>query len=128
MQTSAYEVRISDWSSDVCSSDLNEITGTVGVVAVASTPTAMGATIARNTFDGAGGSTVIGIVVAGGGATSTEVTANTFEDVGVPVLAAGVPDAAPLRVGDNEATGVSLGVLKLEIGRASCRERGCQYG
>src|SRR3546814_19604505 len=79
----------------------------------------MGATIARNTFDGAGGSTVIGIVVAGGGATSTEVTANTFEDVGVPVLAAGVPDAAPLRVGDNEATGVSLGVLMLGVAGAT---------
>src|SRR3546814_8084415 len=79
----------------------------------------MGAAVARNTFDGAGGSTVIGIVVAGGGATSTEVTANTFEDVGVPVLAAGVPDAAPLRVGDNEATGVSLGVLMLGVAGAT---------
>src|SRR3546814_10088471 len=33
-QKTAYEMRISDWSSDVCSSDLHEAPG-IGVVAIA---------------------------------------------------------------------------------------------
>src|SRR3546814_7825679 len=31
-QKTAYEMRISDWSSDVCSSDLQELLGVVGVI------------------------------------------------------------------------------------------------
>src|SRR3546814_2489907 len=34
MQKTAYEVRISDWSSDVCSSDLVEIPAAVGGIAI----------------------------------------------------------------------------------------------
>src|SRR3546814_19147386 len=41
MQKTAYELRISDWSSDVCSSDLTAITGNVncGIQALLGPPT-----------------------------------------------------------------------------------------
>src|SRR3546814_4659035 len=37
-QKTAYEMRISDWSSDVCSSDLFEVDGDGGVVVFAAGP------------------------------------------------------------------------------------------
>src|SRR3546814_2026671 len=70
-QKTAYEMRISDWSSDVCSSDL--------------------------------------LLVAGG----------PIVDV---LFRRGAFDAA-----DAAATGATLAAYAVEIGRASCRERVCQY-
>src|SRR3546814_10885794 len=90
-QKTAYEMRISDWSSDVCSSDL------IGEL--------------------------LGIVVAGGGTGA--------EDQVVAVAADGVV-AGPAR-----RDAISPAILvdhledrmeqRLEIGRASGRERVCQY-
>src|SRR3546814_3595070 len=82
-QKTAYEMRISDWSSDVCSSDLDEdlLPGDEVVVAVA-----LGARLQR-------------------------------ADIGARPRLGEVHGAGPL-AGDQ---------LCKEIGRASCRERVCQY-
>src|SRR3546814_1258146 len=80
-QKTAYEMRISDWSSDVCSSDLRAA-GQPG----AATP-------------GPGGAARPGYRLAGA-----------------------APAAAPARL-----AGRALRSLQPEIGRASCRERVCQY-
>src|SRR3546814_2307130 len=58
-QKTAYEMRISDWSSDVCSSDL-----TVGAMLIGSTPA-----MARDRYDDDGigaGEIIAGAVVLGG--------------------------------------------------------------
>src|SRR3546814_1086133 len=78
-QKTAYEMRISDWSSDVCSSDLL-------------------------------GSSVVWADVT----TTTTVPAPPSDTI-TQTSSAQVP-----------ATG-EVGVRQLEIGRASCRERVCQY-
>src|SRR3546814_1095684 len=81
-QKTAYEMRISDWSSDVCSSDLvndvlNTITYSVDVEYLIDTLAA--------SLSGSNGVTI------------------TYDDPGNTILISG------------------------EIGRASCRERVCQY-
>src|SRR3546814_8489991 len=80
-QNTAYEMRISDWSSDVCSSDL--LSSSVNEI---SSQVARSAQIAN-------------------GAVSEAETTNTQVQ--------GLVDAAH-KIGE-------------EIGRASCRERACQY-
>src|SRR3546814_2804575 len=79
-QKTAYEMRISDWSSDVCSSDL------------------AGEIVGSHVFD----------VVA-------ELGEDGAEDVRVDV------DAGPVEQRDLDRVG------RFQIGRASCRERVCQY-
>src|SRR3546814_7384422 len=83
-QKTAYEMRISDWSSDVCSSDLLLIADTVGV-ADDSLTRSTGDNATRLTLDGA-----------------------------VDGLKAG-------------RWVIVEGQRSDEIGRASCRERVCQY-
>src|SRR3546814_8122480 len=78
-QKTAYEMRISDWSSDVCSSDLS--------AATAVPPIALPAAMAR----------------------TVEAASDSLS-----VL---VMDISLWKIGDAED----------EIGRASCRERVCQY-
>src|SRR3546814_3803899 len=88
-QKTAYEMRISDWSSDVCSSDLN-LTITVGELEA-------GKSAAKPAQDDDGGkaqkSNALGLVVSD--------------------LPAARRKELRIRGG--------------EIGRASCRERVCQY-
>src|SRR3546814_990080 len=82
-QKTAYEMRISDWSSDVCSSDL------VGI-------------------DARGDRVIIARAEVAIGAIALPFAAHDYRDLGVRL---------PL----DEA------VDDLQIGRASCRERVCQY-
>src|SRR3546814_4451182 len=84
-QKTAYEMRISDWSSDVCSSDLR---------VAGSCPLWRG----------------IASVLQGSGAAC----------VGVHLLLQGGRVAAG-------QGGLRKGLLRGQIGRASCRERACQY-
>src|SRR3546814_7627100 len=88
-QKTAYEMRISDWSSDVCSSDLAvEIVGMqLGVMI-------------RHAAE------------QGDAADSVEVGRR---------LAGGEP------VGHFDHGALGIAVEQQEIGRASCRERVCQY-
>src|SRR3546814_3859445 len=91
-QKTAYEMRISDWSSDVCSSDLRQGM----MVAVVSA--------ARD---------IVGVLWLGGAPNLRLSTAR------VPCRACG--SDARQRLSTMQRS------LHLEIGRASCRERVCQY-
>src|SRR3546814_8247982 len=91
-QKTAYEMRISDWSSDVCSSDLLNQLSDIGRIK------------RRN---GAGSDGLLAVVTDGRGFAGVIVT-----------------------IKNEDATmSVRSGVIAMleEIGRASCRERGCQY-
>src|SRR3546814_5593186 len=92
-QKTAYEMRISDWSSDVCSSDLQDRTHLP--VDLAIDPFWPPAPLER-----ANNSVTIGNVIA-----------EAFErEIERPVVVKRIAQ------------------FELEIGRASCRERVCQYG
>src|SRR3546814_10342514 len=88
-QKTAYEMRISDWSSDVCSSDLN-----------ANEETEIKVTMLERITDA---------IAAFSGSLA-------FLALHVVWFAAWI--------GLNTIPGLPA----FEIGRASCRERGCQYG
>src|SRR3546814_8969766 len=85
-QKTAYEMRISDWSSDVCSSDLRNVGG------------------------------VVAVAMRHGEVAGRLGKARGFQQI----IDA---DAAPMRV-ELRPGGDAMDV---EIGRASCRERVCQY-
>src|SRR3546814_9216782 len=85
-QKTAYEMRISDWSSDVCSSDLDQLGDRLGVVAHV-------LLVEQDVV------LEVGLDLA-------------LDDLGDDVL--GLAGLLGLLVGD-------------QIGRASCRERVCQY-
>src|SRR3546814_5161454 len=90
-QKTAYEMRISDWSSDVCSSDL-ELSRTMANIAERSQRIIQDFVEKQHGVPGDGGGQALGI-------------------------------SDPLNVGNAflEMT------TKMKIGRASCRERVCQY-
>src|SRR3546814_2627779 len=87
-QKTAYEMRISDWSSDVCSSDLGYV--------------------AR-------------VENAGRRVSGRPATAIPIVIVGDQPASAAMSDTGAGRVP------VELAEIAAEIGRASCRERVCQY-
>src|SRR3546814_19738849 len=95
-QKTAYELRISDWSSDVCSSDLAPTRG------LPQTPAARGAP-----------TLTLRDVAANFPALRSPAPSRRAES------AAMTADQSPLSPPADAAT--------LEIGSASCRERGCQY-
>src|SRR3546814_19202322 len=103
-QKTAYEMRISDWSSDVCSSDLavlfNLLEGPIFL------------------FAGKGCRTVHVDVV-------DRIHDHAFEAISDDALKLDTV-ASQFLFGLLEQV-VGLGLLELEIGRASCRERVCQY-
>src|SRR3546814_2129133 len=83
-QKTAYEMRISDWSSDVCSSDL-----------------------ARQWLSGFGGSA------------GTLVVTTDFAGLWT--------DSRYWEQADSDLADTGIRTMRAEIGRASCRERVCQY-
>src|SRR3546814_2738046 len=91
-QKTAYEMRISDWSSDVCSSDLAEVVGPLDEpeveekVALGAPPELVGRSLEK---------------------TGQRPRRHPLGDLGRNAVAPGQGD-------------------RLEIGRASCRERVCQ--
>src|SRR3546814_6372150 len=105
-QKTAYEMRISDWSSDVCSSDLmthNHPTSAEGL-----TPAYLNGLLAE-TLPEARVETVNVIDAKTYGEQMVSTAGRVIIDV---TYAAGSPPNLP---------------RNLEIGRASCRERVCQY-
>src|SRR3546814_5524615 len=94
-QKTAYEMRISDWSSDVCSSDL-----------VAFPDTCVGTDSHTPHVD------ALGVIAIGVGGLEAETVM-----LGLPSMMR-LPDIVGVRL---------TGKRQPEIGRASCRERVCQY-
>src|SRR3546814_13476453 len=136
-QKTAYEMRISDWSSDVCSSDLTgvvvfregvftaggrveaarfnsptatntypfEATRADAIIGARFTRTGTGASVAR--FEASGG----------GAAVSDNINFLTVK-----------PTTVNISILPTSSAGLSAGDLwNDELGRASCRERVCQY-
>src|SRR3546814_13760810 len=114
-QKTAYEMRISDWSSDVCSSDLSG--GDISKSATQRDDIGVGQRLAR------------------------EIEAHTGQGTVVQELAylmrAGEPDAMDRMVGfafgglaiqllQQGKSGRMVALRDGKIGRESCRERGCQ--
>src|SRR3546814_5988024 len=99
-QKTAYEMRISDWSPDVCSSDL---------------------ALARPL--GRGGLQVVDRAAAGAGAPPRE----PGDDDLLRALHEDHRLDAPVDVRQEAIQRGGLGLVAREIGRASGRERGCQY-
>src|SRR3546814_8148370 len=95
-QKTAYEMRISDWSSDVCSSDLVDADVEDGEAAVAP-------------------GVALGIERADHGRDVGLQEADPHDDQG------------QREVEHRLARGVRNGADGVQIGRASCRERVCQY-
>src|SRR3546814_10280611 len=93
-QKTAYEMRISDWSSDVCSSDLPFYPERQAEIAQRRIARVMKVTAASN-----------------GAAKATQK---------LMIVIGEVKEIAPSRYGHKV-------VFKHQIGRASCRERVCQY-
>src|SRR3546814_8998010 len=94
-QKTAYEMRISDWSSDVCSSDLCEVWWNGGAFAD------IGPRVTQKSgFTAAGPYDIENVSID-----SYQIYTN-------------LPPAGAFR---------GFGITQMEIGRASCRERVCQY-
>src|SRR3546814_18843469 len=124
-QKTAYEMRISDWSSDVCSSDLVAYgTSKGGVVSL----TKYVAT--QHAAEGIRCNAIApGLIMTQAFANSGQTNLEPFMKqilsprVGQPKDVA----AAVAYLASDDAAYVTGTVLH-EIGRASCRERVCQYG
>src|SRR3546814_1735113 len=99
-QTTAYDMRISDWSSDVCSSDLHRRFA-AGI--------ALGKTVDHRRAE------------------ALLVVEHVMGNVDLLGDTAGVVDVASGAAGAAAMHGRTVVVELQQIGRASCRERVCQY-
>src|SRR3546814_12102945 len=106
-------MRISDWSSDVCSSDLLDLQRTVVVAPADGGVTNLSLTVGQVLAKGEAAMTYIDIREVWVEAAFRE---NSLENVAVGDPVEIVFDLLPGRVVEGR-----------EIGRASCRERVCQY-
>src|SRR3546814_4052745 len=119
-QKTAYEMRISDWSSDVCSSDLTATLGVDGTIIVAPSVLTNDQTIAGGFLTGAAGGGLVGVQQNGGG---TFTIASTIIDNGADVIGFTKGGTGIVRLsGANTYTGattLSGGRLEVtKIGRA----------
>src|SRR3546814_8542991 len=101
-QKTAYELRISDWSSDVCSSDLLAMPGLAALAG----------------FEGA---------KAGALASLTVYAVPQVLAAAAPMGPAAVQMGTLVKLTRVLTLGPVCGVRAVEIGRESCRERVCQY-
>src|SRR3546814_9406429 len=114
-QKTAYEMRISDWSSDVCSSDLDQSEDSLAIALEFSQPL-----VGTQDFD-----ELVGFTEA-----MAKPSSWSLDDSGKILR---YPHVSPnqdftVKVSGEllAADGTRLG-RAVEIGRASCRERVCQY-
>src|SRR3546814_14243689 len=122
-------MRISDWSSDVCSSDLGNIAnGTITIDVVDDVPTAAddaGLSVAEDGAD-IGGNVLTNDTPGADGATLTSVT---IGGVTTAINAVGTTNVSGA-FGAYTFTAAGAWTFNPstnQIGRASCRERVCQY-
>src|SRR3546814_2775759 len=108
-QKTAYEMRISDWSSDVCSSDLNLLRGRALIAA-------------RRLVEvrkRSGKAAKLNKLVGKNAATTPEGLVKAFQED---------TERKRMMIRTTEATRNRLiFIVETQIGRASCRERVCQY-
>src|SRR3546814_11934670 len=107
-------MRISDWSSDVCSSDLQSGHQAAGK-RIAAQPN-----LHRHALDDA--HEIAGRIVGGDQAKGRTAARREAVDKSVQRHVGIAVDAAAYRL-----AGADMLELRLQIGRASCRERVCQY-
>src|SRR3546814_11952574 len=109
-QKTAYEMRISDWSSDVCSSDLTAATpmGRRAARATCAAPTSIAAKCAAPT--------------------ERRYRRGGSSERGRQHTPRGDPAAQRNRAEHRFGGGLPSRRRVRQSGRASCRERGCQYG
>src|SRR3546814_1238830 len=107
-QKTAYEMRISDWSSDVCSSDL------ALVAAVDHGPLAPSISIARM-------AATCGVGLNSAMASAINVLGDVHGGAGQECL------TIYAAVDDRQQAGMAIPDAVQQIGRAACRERVCQY-
>src|SRR3546814_6725872 len=99
----AYEMRISDWSLDVCSSDLHPLAAAAKAAGV---PVIGDIELFARARPSLPRHRVVAITGTNGKSTTTALIYHMLRQAGVPALLGG-----------------NIG----QIGRASCRERVCQY-
>src|SRR3546814_9502349 len=107
-QKTAYDMRISDWSSYVCSSYLSAVSSIDRISGVIQQIDEITTTIAAAVEEQAAATREIARNVTEASRGTTDVTSNIVE----------------VKDGASENGTASRDV---QIGRASCRERGCQY-
>src|SRR3546814_16802409 len=110
-QRTAYEMRISDWSSDVCSSDLVDLPN--GVLAIRNLP---GKAVLRRCDLQFAGQALVGA--------GLEEVGNTLECRGHFRSGERCQLVSGVEVRDEEVQNSFV----IKIGSASCRERVCHYG
>src|SRR3546814_12385201 len=117
-QKTAYELRISDWSSDVCSSDLPRISVTPIRVVIARHPVmaAVPLAIAAPVIAAVAPPVAIPAVLPA-------VIVPPVDPIVIVAVVAPVDPAVAVAIVAPVATVDAI----VEIGRASCRGRGCQY-
>src|SRR3546814_14615912 len=109
-QKTAYEMRISDWSSDVCSSDLQD-----GAYALFTSTSGVIGNIGQANY----GAAKLGVHGLSHIIAMENASCNVRANVIAPFAWTRMIGTIPVK---DEASRV-----RVEIGRASCRERGGQY-
>src|SRR3546814_19791200 len=123
-QKTAYEMRISDWSSDVCSSDLFRTITHENVVGNPRLTAQWGGGDRLRTLQPFEIERMRLLTVVG------------TQEIGQSIVVARVTDERGLQRIEFERFFTELGIhgiesgreLRRNIGKGSCRERGCQYG
>src|SRR3546814_15833214 len=105
-QKTAYELRISDWSSDVCSSDLDALCATI--------------------LERSGMELEAFAIASASRCATSRVSFRTAKSQIIERFERAYITAALGRHSGNIAM-AARAAQKHQIGRASCRERGCQY-
>src|SRR3546814_7573436 len=134
-QKTAYEMRISDWSSDVCSSDLMGMAmemvfdGSNGMPSAGDYADLQPEELGRETIGGEA-VTKYRIEAGEGGESYTVLIWATDDGIALRMEGATAEGGFEMQLSDLERGPQPADLFEVpagKIGRESCRERGCQY-